>query len=206
MCAASGNRGPVMLPAPFGSLDRLLETLDLRRPAVAAHSRRVAAYARLLGIGMGLDRVELTILEQAALVHDAGPLLGRPAGATADLTELGAWCGLNGGVADVLWYSVRRFEHHRHAPLAARLLAVSDEFDALTTAREYHVPLQVDTAKIAIARDGGRQFCPVAVAALMAVRLDRIDDVAERALTEVVPEGRAKTDPPRSYPDDVWGG
>ena len=45
-----------MLTAPVGSLDRLLETLDLRRPAVAAHSRRVAAYARLLGIGMGLDR------------------------------------------------------------------------------------------------------------------------------------------------------
>ena len=193
-----------MLTAPVGSLDRLLETLDLRRPAVAAHSRRVAAYARLLGIGMGLDRVELTILEQAALVHDAGALVGRPAGANADLTELGAWCGLNDEVADVLWYSVRRFEHHRHAPLAARLLAVAHEFDELTTAREYHVPLQADSAKIAIAREGGRQFCPVAVAALMAVRLDRIDDVAGPALTEVVPEGRATIDQSRIDAAKPW--
>jgi len=69
-----------MLTAPVGSLDRLLETLDLRRPAVAAHSRRVAAYVRLLGIGLGLEASELTMLEQAALVHDAGALVGRPAG------------------------------------------------------------------------------------------------------------------------------
>ena len=72
-----------MFTAPVGSLERLLETLDLRRPAVAAHSRRVAAYARLLGIGMGLAPTELTRLEDAALVHDAGALVGRPAGATA---------------------------------------------------------------------------------------------------------------------------
>ena len=193
-----------MFTAPVGSLERLLETLDLRRPAVAAHSRRVAAYARLLGIGMGLAPTELTRLEDAALVHDAGALVGRPAGATADLTELGAWCGLDEEVADILWYAARRFDHHRHAPLLARLLAVAHEFDELTTAREYHVPLQPDTAKIAIARDGGRRFCPVAVTALMATRLDRIDDVAERALTEVLPEGRAVVDQSRIDAATPW--
>jgi response regulator RpfG family c-di-GMP phosphodiesterase len=189
-----------MLTAPVGSLHRLLETLDLRRPAVAAHSRRVAAYTRLLGIGMGLDRLELTLLEQAALVHDAGALVGRP----ADLTELGTWCGLDDEVANILWYSARRFDHHRHAPLLARLLAVAHEFDELTTAREYHVPMQPDAAKIAIARDGGGRFCPVAVTALMALRLDRIDDVAERTLTEVVPEGRADVDPSRIAAAKWW--
>ena len=193
-----------MLTAPVGSLDSLLETLDLRRPAVAAHSRRVAAYVRLLGIGMGLDLNDLTILEQAALVHDAGALVGRPAGGAADLTDLGTWCGLDDEVTDVIWYSTRRFDHHRHAPLAARLLAVAHEFDELTAAREYHVPLQADTAKIAIAREGGRRFCPVAVTALMALRLDRIDDVAERALTEVVPEGRASVDQSRIDAAKWW--
>jgi hypothetical protein len=193
-----------MLTAPVGSLDRLLETLDQRRPAVAAHSRRVAAYVRLLGIGLGLDAIELTMLEQAALVHDAGALVGRPAGIAADLTDLGAWCGLDDEVADILWYAARRFDHHRHAPLAARLLAVAHEFDELTTAREYHVPLQADTAKIAIAREGGRRFCPLAVTALMALRLDRIDDVAERALTEVVPEGRADVDQSRIDAAKWW--
>jgi len=66
------------------------------------------------------------------------------------------------------------------------------------------VPLQPDTAKIAIAREGGRRFCPVAVTALMALRLDRIDDVAERALTEVVPEGRAAVDQSRIDAAKWW--
>jgi hypothetical protein len=183
-----------MLTAPVGSLDTLLETLDLRRPAVAAHSRRVAAYARQLGVNVGLSRVELKGLEQAALVHDAGTLVGRPAGSTAELTDLGAWCGLDEEVSDILWYSLRRFDHHRHAPLSARLLAVAHAFDELTAAREYHVPLQPDTAKMAIAREAGRRFCPVAVTALMVMAIEQVDDVAERALAEVLPDGPATVD------------
>ena len=65
-----------MRTAPVGSLDTLLETLDLRRPAVAAHSRRVAACARQLGRFVGLDPRDLEILVTAALVHDVGALVG----------------------------------------------------------------------------------------------------------------------------------
>jgi hypothetical protein len=186
-----------MLTAPVGSLDTLLETLDLRRPAVAAHSRRVAGYARQLGVNVGLDHLDLKALEQAALVHDAGALLGRPAGSTAELTGLGAWCGLDAEVSDILWYSLRRFDHHRHAPLSARLLAVAHAFDELAAPREYHVPLQPDTAKMAIAREAGRRYCPVAVTALIALAMEQVDDVAERALGEVFPDGRADVDQSR---------
>ena len=66
-----------MRTAPVASLDTLLETLDLRRPAVAAHSRRVAACARQLGRFVGLDPRDLEILVTAALVHDVGALVGR---------------------------------------------------------------------------------------------------------------------------------
>jgi hypothetical protein len=193
-----------MFTAPVGSLDTLLETLDLRRPAVAAHSRRVAAYARQLGVNVGLDHLELKALEQAALVHDAGTLVGRPAGSTAELTGLGAWCGLDDEVSDILWYSVRRFDHHRHAPLSARLLAVAHAFDDLTAAREYHVPLEPDTAKMAIAREAGRRLCPVAVTALMALAIEQVDDVAERALAEVLPDSRAAIDQSRIDAASWW--
>src|SRR5580765_703505 len=121
-----------MRTAPVGSLDSLLETLDLRRPAVAAHSRRVAAAARKLGLAVGLDGEELGALGTAALVHDVGSLLGRP----TNLPDLEAWCGLSEEIADILWYSSRRFDHHRHAPLAARLLAVAHAYDELTSPRE----------------------------------------------------------------------
>jgi HD-GYP domain-containing protein (c-di-GMP phosphodiesterase class II) len=193
-----------MRTAPVGSLDTLLETLDLRRPAVAAHSRRVAAYARQLAIVVGLDDIELVALEQAALIHDAGSLVGRSMGSTIDMVGLGAWCGLAEGVTDILWYAVRRFDHHRHAPLAARLLAVAHAYDDLTAAREYHVPLQPDTAKMAIAREAGRRYCPIGVTALMTLSLERLDDGSERAVADVRTDGRADIDASRVDAAGWW--
>ena len=78
---------------------------------------------------------------------------------------------------DVLWYATRRFDHHRHAPPAARLLAVAHAFDELTTAREYHVPLSPESARMAIAREAGRRFCPMAVNVLVAARLEHCEAV-----------------------------
>ena len=161
-----------MHTVPVGSLERLLETLEHRRPAAAAHSRRVAVFARHLGVLIGLPSDEMATLVQAALVHEAGALVGRPEKAT-DLPGFQTWCGLSDDVDDVLWYGTRRFEHHRHAPLGARLLAVAHAFDELTTAREYHVPLSPESARMAIARQAGRRFCPVAVNALVAGRLEQ---------------------------------
>jgi hypothetical protein len=163
-----------MRTAPVGSLETLLETLDHRRPAIAAHSRRVAVFARQLGIVVGLPAEELATLVQAALVHDAGALIGRECEASSDLSGLHTWCGLLDEVEDVLWYSTRRFDHHRHAPLGARLLAVAHAFDELTATREYRVPLSAESAMMAIAREAGRRYCPVAVNALIAARFERI--------------------------------
>ena len=105
-----------MHTVPVGSLETLLETLDYRRPAAAAHSRRVAVFARHLGVIVGLPSDEMATLVQAALVHEAGALVGRPDKAT-DLPGFQTWCGLSDDVDDVLWYATRRFDHHRHAPL-----------------------------------------------------------------------------------------
>ncbi len=189
-----------MITAPVGSLDALLETLNLRRPAVAAHSRRVAACARKLGLVVGLDQADVHALGTAALIHDAGTLIGRP----TDLPGLEAWCDLSEEVADILWYSSRRYDHHRHAPVAARLLAVAHAFDDLTSPREYQVPLKPDTARMAIAREAGRRFCPLAVNALMMVRPELLDDTAERALAEVTVCGRVNIDPSRLDAATPW--
>lgn len=189
-----------MLTAPVGSLDTLLETLDLRRPAVAAHSRRVAACARQLGQMVGLDAPDLETLVTAALVHDVGALVGR----ATDPHGLETWCGLSKEVSDALWYAVRRFDHHRHAPLVARLLAVAHAFDDLTSPREYQVPLQPDTARMVIAREAGRRYCPLAVNALMGVRPERLDEAGERALAYVTVGGRADIDPSRLDAARPW--
>jgi response regulator RpfG family c-di-GMP phosphodiesterase len=189
-----------MRTVPVGSLDSLLETLDLRRPAVAAHSRRVAAAALKLGVAIGLDPEELADLATAARIHDAGSLLGRP----TNLLDLEEWCGLSEQVADILWYSSRPYSHHRHAPLAARILAVAHTFDDLISPREYQVPMSPETARLAIAREAGRRFCPLAANALMIVRPEVLDEDAERAVADVVPCGRAEIDPSRIEAASPW--
>ena len=78
-------------------------------------------------------------------------------------------------------------------PLGARLLAVAHAFDELTTAREYHVPLSPESARMAIAREAGRRFCPVAVNALIAARLEQFDaglDVREMLAQPDAPADR----------------
>lgn len=188
-----------MRTVPVGSLDTLLETLDLRRPAVAAHSRRVAMAARKLGIAIGIDVRELGDLTTAALVHDAGSLLGR----ATNLPDLEEWCGLSEDVSDILWYSSRPYNHHKHAPLAARILAVAHTFDDLITPAEYQVPMSPEAARMAIAREAGRRFCPLAVNALMMVQPELVDD-ANRELAEVTPCGRADIDVSRLHAASPW--
>lgn len=182
-----------MRTAPVGSLETLLETLDHRRPAAAAHSRRVAVFARHLGVIVGLPADDMATLVQAALVHEAGALVGR-LDAASELPGLQTWCGLSDDVDDVLWYATRPFDHHRHAPLAARLLAVAHAFDELTAAREYHVPLSPESARMALAREAGRRFCPVAVTALMAGRLEQLDAAMDVREEGARPDARAQVD------------
>jgi HD-GYP domain-containing protein (c-di-GMP phosphodiesterase class II) len=52
---------------------------------------------------------------------------------------------------------------------------VAHAFDDLTAAREYHVPLSPDSALMAIARQAGERYCPMAVNALLAAGLDGLD-------------------------------
>jgi HD-GYP domain-containing protein (c-di-GMP phosphodiesterase class II) len=54
-------------------------------------------------------------------------------------------------------------------PLGARLFAIADTFDALTSDRPYRLGRSCDEALLVIAEEAGRQFDPQAVAAFLAV-------------------------------------
>lgn len=53
-------------------------------------------------------------------------------------------------------------------PLAARVLAVADTLDAMTSDRSYRAALTLDAAVAEIRRNAGTQFCPLVVSAFMA--------------------------------------
>ena len=57
---------------------------------------------------------------------------------------------------------------------------------------------------MAIAREAGRRFCPLAANALMMVRPELLDDTAERALAEVTVCGRVNTDLSRLDAATPW--
>lgn len=168
------------------------------------HCERVQGYAALIGTELGLSERDAARLSWAALLHDVGKLHvpaeiitkpGRPtdeewdvlathpaAGATIahPLAEwLGPWFGAIG-------------EHHERwdgggypSGLAgtaisqgARIVAVADAFDTITSARSYKKPLPPSAARAELARCAGSQFDPDVVRAFLAVSLGRLRKVA----------------------------
>jgi hypothetical protein len=191
------------------TLTTLAETIDLRDPYTAGHSRRVAAYSRLLALDMGLSDEVTDTIEHAALLHDIGKV-GVPDavlfknGALDDEERLlirahpviGA--GLLADVPTMCDIYPCILHHHErwdgrgypdglsgeNIPLGARIIAVADSFDAMTTDRPYRRGLGAEAAIAELVRHEGTQFdkrCVVAFTQLV-----------QRG--EIVPPARANGD------------
>jgi putative nucleotidyltransferase with HDIG domain len=167
----------------------LAEALEKRDPYTGGHVRRVVAYSLLLGSEMGLSREELRDLRLAATLHDIGKIttpdhiLGKPSPLEPAEAEImrrhaadGAAIVSSLGKPPVL-HGVR--SHHERMdgkgypdgltdpeiPLTARIIAVADTYDAMTTSRPYRAGLPTESAAAEILASTGSQFCPRVVAA-----------------------------------------
>jgi HD-GYP domain-containing protein (c-di-GMP phosphodiesterase class II) len=175
------------------ALAALVEVVELRDPYTAGHSRRVAALAEALALGLGLTQEAADRIAAAGRVHDVGKVAIDPAvlSKPGKLTEeefaemrrhpvLGADVVARfGAYRD----GVSLVRHHHEAwdgsgypdglagaaiPLGARILAVVDTYDALTSDRPYRAGMDRARA-LAVLRDGaGGQWDPAVVAALLA--------------------------------------
>ena len=144
----------------------LIGALEAKDPYTRGHSERVSAYAAALGDAMGLDTRSLERLEYAALLHDLGKLavpaavLSKPARLDPEEMERirehparGAEMIKKIPPLRDLAETVR--QHHERIngtgyplgisggemSLAARILAVADCYDAMTTTRAYRPAL-----------------------------------------------------------------
>jgi HD-GYP domain-containing protein (c-di-GMP phosphodiesterase class II) len=167
----------------------LAEALEKRDPYTGGHVRRVVSYSVMLGNEMGLKSEELRDLWLAATLHDIGKIgvpdriLGKPAPLDADEVEimklhtvLGAEIVTPLANSQIL-LGVR--SHHERLdgqgypdgltdpeiPLGARIIAVADTFDAMTTSRPYRTELPLERAAAEIFAGSGTQLCPRVVAA-----------------------------------------
>lgn len=159
------------------------------------HSERVTGIARVIGVRLGLNEEELVNLEIGALLHDVGKvtvpekILGKPGTlepAEMDKVREHPAAGkrliedvsfLRGSVPHVLYHH-ERFDGSGYPeslagadiPLAGRIVAVADVFDALTRDRPQRKRVSGDEAAAYLRENAGKGFDPQVVQAFLAAR------------------------------------
>ncbi len=174
----------------LAALRALARAVDAKDAATQLHSVRVADMAVTLATALGWTPEQAGRLREAGLVHDVGKIgipdavLLKPGGLTDDERTLMQDHARLGAriVSEVLEADQVDWVAHHHErwdgkgypdalgrtriPEGARILAVADCWDAMTSAREYNVPLTPKEALEECRRCSGTQFWPVAVEAL----------------------------------------
>jgi diguanylate cyclase (GGDEF)-like protein/putative nucleotidyltransferase with HDIG domain len=186
----------------------LAETVDLRFSGSARHSETVGRYAEMMARELGLSEQRRARVQLAGRLHDIGKvgvpdsILGKPAKLTDEEfsiikrhPELGAQILEHQSLADVRQWVAAHHERPdgRGYPLAlagdaipieARILAVADSYEAMTSDRAYSASLGHDAARAELERCAGTQFDPRVVKAFLAV-LQRDAEHAEAALARL---------------------
>jgi HD-GYP domain-containing protein (c-di-GMP phosphodiesterase class II) len=178
----------------MGSIQMLAGAVDEKDPYTRGHSDRVTKYSLLIAKEMGLDPDFLEILRISAQLHDVGKIgiedriLKKPGALTPEEFEIMKTHTTKGATilrpVPQLREMLPGIELHHEAldgrgypyglkgdqiPLLARVIAVADTFDALTTNRPYQKAYDPVEALKIIQNLSGKRLDPRAVSALMAV-------------------------------------
>ncbi len=172
----------------------LADTIEKRDPYTGGHTKRVMDYSIAIGKEMGLDKGEMERLKLTAILHDIGKIGIRDIvllkeGKLTDEeyaiikahTIYGAEILQHVKKLDVILPGVKY--HHekfdgtgypeklkgKEIPLIARIIAVADTFDAMTTDRPYRKGLSFETALSELKSEAGKQFDPIVVASFIKV-------------------------------------
>ncbi|HEX6513594.1 MAG TPA: HD-GYP domain-containing protein [Chloroflexota bacterium] len=171
-----------------GVIVALINTLEAKDRYTQGHSARVAQYSVMLAREMGCSEAEVHRIEQAALLHDLGKLampdaiLNKPGKLTAQEFSIiqnhpVRGCAIIQAV-ETLQDKIPGILHHHEwfngtgypsqlagddIPIDARIIAVADVFDAITSMRAYHLPVSRQEAVDHILREAGSHLDPVCV-------------------------------------------
>lgn len=179
---------------------RLSLAVEYRDNDTGDHTWRVARYSQIMAEALGLDADLCRRVYLAAPLHDVGKVaipdgvllkpgrldeeefaLIRTHAAIGKRILGGSNCELIGLAAEIAESHHERWDGTGYPlrlsgeaiPLAARIVAVADVFDALTTQRPYKAAMPFEEARACIAAESGRHFDPACVAAF----LSRWDDI-----------------------------
>ncbi len=167
------------------------EIIDSKSPFTYQHSTNVAKYARAVAYELGFEKHEVRVLNRAALLHDVGKLgvSSRILDKAGPLTPeeraemqkhpLFTWEILQRVGAFSTFARTAALHHEKldgsgypwgvsgdELDISARILCVSDMYEALTANRPYRAGLGRETALKIIREGSGKHTCPVAAEAL----------------------------------------
>lgn len=168
----------------LGGVQTLAEALEAKDPYTRGHSVRVGTYARIIARTLELDEETIRQIELGGNVHDIGKIgvredvLWKPGSLTTEEYEhmrthpVVGWRILSPLMSDVpVALNVVRSHHERvdgsgfpdglsgeQIPLEARIVAVADALDAMTSGRPYRDDYSLENALGEIERSCGGQF------------------------------------------------
>ena len=201
-------------------LETLLNAIDANDPDTGGHVRRVAAYSLELASAAGLDEPTMRSIERIALFHDIGKIHqalfdivhderkltpvdrrairthpGRGADVLAPITPF--YPDLRDGVlAHHEWWNGKGYPNSLRGlkiPLAARVVAIADTYDAVHHSRRYRGARGVQRALDVIAEGRGTQFDPELVDLFLCPPLvDALREIEQTMKRRTVRRGRER--------------
>lgn len=189
------------------TLAALIRALDAREKEVGSHSERVMAYASLLAEASGIDELGRSILAKGALLHDIGKIgvsdniLLKPAKLDeaeweimrqhpAVGYEILAGIRYFAGAADLVLSHHERYDGAGYPnglrgdaiPISARIFALVDTLDAMTSDRPYRKALSFQAVLNEVVRCSGRQFDPKLVEVFLRIPKEAWENAAGKIL------------------------
>ncbi|MFC2006743.1 CHASE2 domain-containing protein [Chloroflexota bacterium] len=170
----------------------LAASIDAKHQYTRGHSERVTEYVLLIASSLPMSQEELEVLEYAGILHDIGKIgipdsiLSKPGPLEPEEWTIVHQHPVIGAniIKDIPFLEeARRLVLHHHErydgtgypdglmgnsiPLGARLLAVADTYDSLTSDRAYRTGISAEDALSELRNSCDTQLCPIAVKAFI---------------------------------------
>jgi putative nucleotidyltransferase with HDIG domain len=188
------------------TLRALSMALDVRDRETEGHAQRVARYMDLMARELRSPKLDVRTLRRGALLHDVGKIgipdeilrkTGELDGAQWRIMKRHPAYGARilagipylSGAAEIVHHHHERFDGSGYPdglagediPLGARVFALADALDAMTSDRPYRRAMSLEDAVTEIERCSGKQFDPAIVSAFLRIPVERLAAVRSDA-------------------------